>query len=61
MEDFQLLKPEDVARLLKIAKVTPYQWAKRGILPHYRLEGTIRFKLEDIKDFVNARRVEKRK
>lgn len=61
MEDFQLLKPEDVAKMLKIAKVTPYQWARRGVLPHYRLEGTIRFKLEDIKAFVEARRMEKRK
>ena len=57
-EGLQLLKPEDVARILKIAKVTPYQWARRGILPHYKLEGTIRFKLEDIKAFVEARRVE---
>jgi excisionase family DNA binding protein len=55
------LKPEDVARILKIAKVTPYQWARRGILPHYKLEGTIRFKLEDIKAFVEARRVEGRR
>jgi len=61
VEDFQLLKPEDVAKMLKIAKVTPYQWARRGVLPHYRLEGTIRFKLEDIKAFVETRRMEKRK
>ena len=61
MENSQLLKPEDVAKMLKIAKVTPYQWARRGVLPHYRLEGTIKFKLEDIKAFVEARRTEKRK
>jgi excisionase family DNA binding protein len=44
-----------------VAKVTPYQWAKRGVLPHYQLEGTIRFKLQDIKAFVEARRIEKKK
>lgn len=59
VEDLVLLRPEEVARMLKVAKVTPYQWAKRGVLPHYRLEGVIRFKLEDIKAFVEARRVEK--
>ena len=59
-EDFQLLKPEEVAKMLKVAKVTPYAWAKRGILPHYRLEGTIRFKMEDIKAFIESRRVERR-
>lgn len=61
MEGLELLKPEDVARILKVAKVTPYQWAKKGVLPHYRLEGTVRFKLQDIKAFVEARRVEKKK
>lgn len=60
MEDIQLLKPEEVAKMLKVAKVTPYAWARRGILPYYRLEGAIRFKLEDIKAFVESRRVEKR-
>lgn len=61
MEEFPLLKPEDVAKMLKVAKVTPYQWARRGVLPHYRIEGILRFKLQDIKEFVEARRVEKRK
>ncbi len=60
MDELQLLKPEEVAKMLKVAKVTPYQWAKRGVLPHYRLEGVIRFKLDDVKAFVEARRVEKR-
>jgi excisionase family DNA binding protein len=60
-QDLQLLKAEDVAQMLRIAKVTPYQWARKGVLPHYHLEGTIRFKLEDVKAFVDARRVEKRK
>jgi excisionase family DNA binding protein len=59
-EDIQLLRPEEVARMLKVAKVTPYKWAKRGVLPHYRLEGTIRFKMDDIKAFIEARRVDKR-
>ncbi len=60
MQDIELLTPQDVAKILKVAKVTPYQWARRGILPHYKLEGVIRFKLEDIKAFVNERRVEKK-
>jgi excisionase family DNA binding protein len=60
-QDLQLLTAEDVARILKVAKVTPYQWARRGILPHYRLEGAVRFKMEDIKAFVDDRRVERRK
>ena len=61
MDDLQLLRAEDVAKILKIARVTPYQWARRGILPFYQLEGTIRFRLRDVKDFVEARRVEKKR
>ena len=61
MDDFQLLKPQDVARILKVAKVTPYAWARKNIIPHYRIEGIIRFKLEDIKAFVEKRRVEKKR
>ena len=60
-KDFELLRAEEVARILKVAKVTPYQWARRGVLPYYRIEGTIRFKWEDVKDFVNSRRVDKGK
>ena len=60
MDDLQLLRPEDVARMLKVAKVTPYAWARRGVLAHYRLEGVIRFKLEDIKAFIEARRIAKK-
>jgi len=60
VEELQLLKAEDVAKILKVAKVTPYQWARRGVLPYYRLEGTIRFKLEDIKAFIEAQRMEKK-
>jgi excisionase family DNA binding protein len=60
MQDLELLTPQDVAKILKIARTTPYQWARRGILPHYKLEGVIRFKMEDIKAFVNERRIEKK-
>jgi len=36
---------------LGVAKVISYQWARKKILPNYRLEGTIGFKLEDVKVF----------
>ena len=59
-EDLHLLTAEEVARLLKVASVTAYQWARRGVLPHYHLEGAVRFKLEDIKAFVESHREEKK-
>ncbi len=59
-EDFQLLKPEEVAKILKVSKATPYSWARRGILPFYRLEGVLRFKIDDVRAFVESRRGERR-
>lgn len=59
MEELQLLKPEDVAKRLKVARVTVYKWARKGVLPYYKLEGSVRFKVEDVKDFTEARRVER--
>ena len=56
----ELLTPEEVAKRLKVAKVTPYQWAQRGVLPYYKLEGVVRFRLQDIKDFVRSGRIEKK-
>jgi excisionase family DNA binding protein len=64
MEDFQdlqLLRAEDVARILKVAKVTPYAWARKNKIAYYRIEGVIRFKPEDLKAFIEARRVERKK
>jgi excisionase family DNA binding protein len=59
VEELQLLKPEDVAKRLKVARVTVYKWARKGVLPYYKLEGSVRFKVEDVKDFTEARRVER--
>jgi excisionase family DNA binding protein len=62
MEDLEkLLTSEEVRKILKVGKSTPYQWARRGILPHYHLEGIVRFKREDIKAFIEARREEIKK
>jgi hypothetical protein len=32
---------------------------KRGVLPHYKLEGVVRFLRSDVEAFLKARRVEK--
>jgi len=35
----ELLNAEEVALILKVARVTPYQWAKRGVFAHYKIQG----------------------
>jgi len=54
----ELLKPKEVAQKLKVKEVTIYQWARRGVLPHFKLEGCIRFDYQDVLEFVRERRIE---
>ncbi len=53
-----LLRPDEVAKALGITVDTVYKWCGRGLLPHYRLEKCIRFKLEDVQEFLTQRRIE---
>ena len=53
----ELLKPVEVASRLKVATVTVYKWAQRGLLPYYQLEGAIRIDEVDLLEFIKSRRV----
>jgi len=53
----ELLKPKDVSKQLGVATITIYKWCERGILPHFRLQGCIRFSQEDVDAFVRERRI----
>ena len=57
-DDITLLRPDEVAKALGITTDTVYKWCSRGLLPHYRLEKCIRFKLEDVQEFLAQRRIE---
>ena len=53
MEEFQLLRAEDVARILKVTPSAVFKWARSGVIPSYRIhEKSLRFKMEDIAAFV---------
>ena len=60
-----LLTADDVARILKVAKITVYKWAQNGVLPCYKLKSSdqrqkyaIRFRMSDIETFIENCRVE---
>jgi excisionase family DNA binding protein len=59
VEDLQLLTPKQVAKLLAVTEVCVYQWAKRGIIPHLKVEKCVRFSKEDLKLFLESRKVSK--
>ena len=57
LENVQLLRAEDVARILKVTPSAVFKWAKAGVIPSYRIhEKCLRFKREDIAAFVEKGR-----
>jgi len=58
-EDLQLLTPKEVAKLLSVTEVCVYQWAKRGIIPSYKVEKCVRFSRDDLRAFLESRRIRK--
>ena len=56
----ELLRAEEVARILKVSPSAVFKWAKKGIIPSYRIhEKCLRFKKPDVESFVErGKRVE---
>jgi len=53
----ELLTPEEVARIIKIGKRTLYYWIEKNFIPHIRINRkTIRFRAQDVEEFLNSRR-----
>ena len=48
------LSINDLSKYLGIKPKTLYSWVAKGILPHYRIGGLIRFKKKDIDQWVEA-------
>ena len=53
LRDFELLRAEDVARILKVTPSAVFKWAKARIIPSYRIhEKCLRFKMDDVAAFI---------
>ena len=49
----ELLTAEEVAKILKVSPSAVFKWAKRGIIPSYRIhEKCLRFKFSEIETFI---------
>ncbi len=55
--DIELYTPEQIAKRLKVSRDCVYKWCKRGVLPHHKLEGSVRISLEDVRDLLARCRV----
>ena len=50
-----LISPEELAAALKVARVTAYQWVRRGVIPYLKIEGVVRFDPEEISAWLKSK------
>jgi excisionase family DNA binding protein len=51
-----LIQPDELAVGMGVARVTIYQWARRGVIPHLKIENVIRFDPTEIKGWLETKR-----
>jgi excisionase family DNA binding protein len=51
-----LIRPDELAKGLKVAQGTVYAWVERGLIPHIRLEKCIRFDPAEIREWLEKKR-----
>lgn len=56
-----LISPEELAAGMRVARVTVYQWVRRGVIPHLKLEGVVRFDPEETDAWLKSKRQAARK
>ena len=47
-----ILNVKEVADLLRVKEKTLYQWAELGQIPHLKMNGSLRFDLDDIEGWI---------
>lgn len=55
--EYRLLRPEEVAKILRLSKPRIYQLAKSGVLPFFRFGKSVRFLESDVYDFIRSQRI----
>jgi excisionase family DNA binding protein len=51
----EIIRPDELARGLKVAQGTVYAWVKRGLIPYMQLERCIRFNPVEIGEWLKAK------
>jgi excisionase family DNA binding protein len=51
-----LISPEELADGIGVARVTVYQWVRRGVIPYLKIEGVVRFDPEEIGQWLKDKR-----
>ncbi|MGB7912342.1 MAG: helix-turn-helix domain-containing protein [Desulfobaccales bacterium] len=56
-----LIAPEELAAGMRVARVTVYQWVRRGVIPHLKIESLIRFDPIELREWLEGKRRADRK
>ena len=49
----EILTIKELSELIRIKEKTLYQWANSGVIPYIKLNGSLRFDLDDIQTWIN--------
>lgn len=55
------LTPEEFAKMLKVSRTTIYRIIDGRKMPFYKINGSLRFKLEDVEEYIACCRFESMK
>ncbi len=56
--DKNFLKPDELAEFLNFSKPTVYRMIEKREIPLYKIRGGLRFKMEDVLEFLKGSRIE---
>ena len=48
------MNAQEVAKVLKVGKATPYAWAYRRVIPFVKVGRSLRFKESDIEELIRS-------
>jgi excisionase family DNA binding protein len=50
----KLMTAKEVAQIIGASPKTVYQWAEEGLIPHYKVNGLLRFDLDEMLGWIGA-------
>jgi len=53
----KLLTPEELGQILHVKVSTIYQWTHMGLIPFLKIGKLIRFKEDDIKEWISKKKI----